>query len=113
MLMFVIQHQPHRAGTDLRGELLLVCLLMAAPSQELEPPANPGRFSRRRTRVPILVFGNKRGNSGVSGKMWFPEGGRVSIERLPIFMAPLGSGIAISHGSTVPSGLPGGSDVAP
>jgi hypothetical protein len=24
---------------------LLVCLLMAPPSQELEPPANPGRFS--------------------------------------------------------------------
>jgi hypothetical protein len=25
--------------------LLLVCLLMAPPSQELEPPANPGQFS--------------------------------------------------------------------
>jgi len=25
--------------------LLLVCLLMAPPSQELEPPANPERFS--------------------------------------------------------------------
>src|SRR5205085_1789429 len=25
--------------------LLLVCLLMAPPSQELEPPINPGRFS--------------------------------------------------------------------
>jgi hypothetical protein len=25
---------------------LLVCLLMAPPSQELEPPANPGRFNR-------------------------------------------------------------------
>jgi hypothetical protein len=24
--------------------LLLVCLLMAPPSQELEPPANPERF---------------------------------------------------------------------
>jgi hypothetical protein len=26
MLMFVIQHQPHRAGTDLRRELV-ACLL--------------------------------------------------------------------------------------
>jgi hypothetical protein len=25
--------------------LLLVCLLMAPPSQELEPPANPERFN--------------------------------------------------------------------
>src|SRR5436190_10940980 len=27
--------------------LLLVCLLMAPPSQELEPPANPGRFNAK------------------------------------------------------------------
>jgi hypothetical protein len=37
--MFVIQYQSHRAGTDLRRELVAVCLLMAPLSQELEPPA--------------------------------------------------------------------------
>jgi hypothetical protein len=39
--------------------------------------------------------------------MRFPEAGAFSIERLPIFMASLGSGIAISHGSTIPSALAG------
>jgi hypothetical protein len=29
---------------------LLVCLLMAPPSQELEPPANPERFNLKKTR---------------------------------------------------------------
>jgi hypothetical protein len=40
MLMSVIQHQPHCAGTDLRRELV-ACLL--ADAQELEPSANPGK----------------------------------------------------------------------
>lgn len=42
--MFVIQHQPH--GWRTSGEnLFVVLLMMAPPSQELEPPANPGRFT--------------------------------------------------------------------
>jgi hypothetical protein len=38
--MLVIQHQTHRA---LRGAFVIL-LISAPPSQELEPPANPGRF---------------------------------------------------------------------
>jgi hypothetical protein len=33
------------AGSHLRRNLFVVLLVMAPPSQELEPPANPGRFS--------------------------------------------------------------------
>jgi hypothetical protein len=32
---------------------LLVCLLMAPPSQELEPPANPERF---KVPVPLVAL---------------------------------------------------------
>jgi hypothetical protein len=42
--MLVIQNQTHSALADFRG-LFVVLLMMAPPSQELEPPANPGRFS--------------------------------------------------------------------
>jgi hypothetical protein len=41
MLMFVIQHQLTARERTSGENLLLVCLLMAPPSQELEPPANP------------------------------------------------------------------------
>jgi hypothetical protein len=47
MLGFVIQNHPHRSGANLGGEnLFVVLLVMAPPSQELEPPANPGRFNQ-------------------------------------------------------------------
>jgi predicted lipid-binding transport protein (Tim44 family) len=43
--MPVIQHQ-RTARSRTSGENLFVVLpLMAPPSQELEPPANPGRFT--------------------------------------------------------------------
>jgi hypothetical protein len=35
MIMFVIQYQSHRAERTSGENLLLVCLLMAPPSQEL------------------------------------------------------------------------------
>jgi hypothetical protein len=47
MLAFVIQNHSHRAGADLGRELVgrLACHGLP-PSQELEPPINPERFSR-------------------------------------------------------------------
>ena len=45
MLMVVIQHQRTARARTSGENLLLVCLLMAPPSQELEPPANPERFN--------------------------------------------------------------------
>src|SRR5262249_8698006 len=38
--------RPARARTS-EENLLLVCFVMAPPSQELEPPINPGRFNCR------------------------------------------------------------------
>jgi membrane protein len=46
MLAFVIQNHSHRAGADLGRELVVVLLVMAPPSQELEPPINPERFTK-------------------------------------------------------------------
>ena len=45
MLAGVIQSHPNRTGLDLGENLFVVLLVMAPSSQELEPPANPGRFS--------------------------------------------------------------------
>ena len=46
-------HQPHRAGTELRRELV-ACLLAhgATLLQELEPPANPERFTADNAAAP-------------------------------------------------------------
>src|ERR1700704_6872873 len=42
--------RPHRAGTDLRRELVACLLAHAPPSQELEPPANPERFTPQKKK---------------------------------------------------------------
>src|SRR5579863_6048036 len=42
MFMLMIQNHPHRAGSHLRRELVRCLAVMAPPSQQLEPPANPG-----------------------------------------------------------------------
>src|SRR5690606_22277158 len=43
VLTLVLEHQPNRLLPHLRGVLL--CLSHAPISQELDPPANPGRFN--------------------------------------------------------------------
>src|SRR3984885_2708056 len=45
MLAFVIQNHSHRAARTSEENLLVVLLVMAPPSQELEPPINPERFN--------------------------------------------------------------------
>jgi hypothetical protein len=45
VLAGVIQNHPNRSGPDLGENLFVVLLVMAPSSQELEPPANPGRFA--------------------------------------------------------------------
>ena len=45
MLAGVIQSHPNRTGLDLGENLFVVLLVMAPSSQELAPPANPGRFT--------------------------------------------------------------------
>jgi hypothetical protein len=47
MFMFVIKHQLHGALAHCRGNLFVVLLMMAPPSQESESTANQGRFSSR------------------------------------------------------------------
>jgi len=41
----VIESHPHRALADPGAKLFVDLLVMAPPSQELEPPANPARFT--------------------------------------------------------------------
>src|SRR5260221_8421338 len=49
------------ARERISGEnLLLVCLLMAPPSQELEPPINPGRFKALRSSFLLSLRQNRR-----------------------------------------------------
>ena len=47
MFMFVTKHQSHGALAPCRGNLFVVLLTMAPPSQQSESPANQGRFSSR------------------------------------------------------------------
>jgi len=41
----------YRTGPELIRESVVVLLMMASPSQELEPPAIPARFSIPRRRI--------------------------------------------------------------
>src|SRR5262245_59193476 len=56
-----------RARTS--GEnLLLVCFVMAPPSQELEPPLNPGRFMKTRYTVALsMLAGITLGATAIQG----------------------------------------------
>ncbi|MEY8828792.1 RNase H family protein [Sedimentitalea sp. XS_ASV28] len=45
MLTPVVENHPHGALADYRGNLFVVLFMMLHPTQELEPPTNPGRFS--------------------------------------------------------------------
>jgi hypothetical protein len=45
MLVFVIKDQSNRALRTSGENLLVVLFMVAPPSQELEPPANAGRFT--------------------------------------------------------------------
>jgi hypothetical protein len=68
MLMFVIQHQPHCAGTDLRARTCCLLLAHGSPSQELEPPANPGkRFITLREVQPSWPWPPKRKVARLTG----------------------------------------------
>ena len=44
VIALVIQHHPYRSLADFRRNLFVVLLILAPPSQELEPPALPGAF---------------------------------------------------------------------
>jgi hypothetical protein len=45
MLGFVIQNHPHRSGANLGGKLVRRFARHGSSFSELEPPANPGRFT--------------------------------------------------------------------
>jgi hypothetical protein len=48
------------------GENLLVCLLMAPPPQELEPPANPERFTSSQMAFQYSQHRNPLGGATVT-----------------------------------------------
>src|SRR5258705_6276285 len=95
MLMFVIQHQPHRAGTDLRRELVACLLAHGSTFSRVGASGKPGAVHRATkvdnakaakvaSKVSANVFRtlNYRPRSRPGGFLCIAEGGETAVPAL-------------------------------
>src|SRR5438094_4449223 len=77
MLMFVIQHQPHRAGTDLRRELVACLLAHGSTFSRVGASGKPGAVQYdRKTPITAADLLNDRGAA-------VPRGARGQVAARP------------------------------